>query len=264
VTAAPQLELFGRTVGTVGAVGTVGTAGAPTSPTSLSSPSSPSSPSSLSERLRSLGLPDHLTVETHANRRVLVSFTARGALRVHAGYAMAPDAVLLAIACWARPRTRRAERRAAQRILTAYPVHQHVPPRREPRRILEPPRPGDDRVLARLRELHQELNRLYFDAALGEVTLRLSFRMHRRLGEFRPASADEAAEIRIARRHLRRDGWKGVRDTLAHEMVHQWQAESGRRLGHGKEFRAKCHAIGNRQPDHAPLQSESHGRRLSF
>jgi SprT-like family protein len=199
----------------------------------------------LDTRLHALGLPKALRVETHANRRVLVSLTSRGALRVHAGYAMAPDAVLLAIAHWARPRIRRAERVAAQRILTAFPVHQHVPPEREPHRVSEPARPGDERLLGRLLAMHQELNRRHFDAALGAVALRLSSRMRRRLGEFRPADgAHTLPEICIARRHLRRDGWQAVCDTLAHEMVHQWQTQTGRRLGHGRDFRSTCRAIG--------------------
>ena len=241
MTAAPQLELV---LGQSGC-GDVGMSGNSTHRDLLSSRPPDLPTSQLPARLRALGLPADLRVETHANRRVLVSFTARGALRVHAGYAMAPDAVLLAIACWARPRTRHAERRAAQRILTAYPVHQHVPPQREPRRIVEPPRPGDDRVLARLRQLHQELNHRDFGGALAAVSLRLSSRMRRRLGEFRPAhTPGEPPEICIARRHLRRDGWPAVRDTLLHEMVHQWQAQTGLRLRHGAEFRRKCAELG--------------------
>ena len=195
----------------------------------------------LPSRLRALGLPDHIPVQTHTNRRVLVSLTARGALRVHSGYALAPDEVLLAIARWARPRTRSADRRVAQRILLAFPVHQHMPPEREARRVLEPTRPGDERRLARLGELHRGLNQRHFGGSLGEVVLSLSSRMRRRLGEFRPS---DLPEIVISRRHLRRDGWSGVRDTLAHELVHQWQHETGRKLGHDAEFRARCRAMG--------------------
>ena len=249
MTAALQLELVLEGSGCLD----VGTSGNPSHPVLLSSrpPDFPTSrlpdlpTSRLPARLHALGLPPALRVETHANRRVLISLTARGALRVHAGYAMAPDEVLLAIACWARPRTRRAERRAAQRILTAFPVHQHVPPARGPRRVIERVRPGDDRMLGRLRELHQELNTGFFAATLGAIALRLSSRMRRRLGEFRPAEGSHALpEICISRRHLRRDGWQAVRDTLAHEMVHQWQAETGQRLGHDAVFRKRCRAIG--------------------
>jgi hypothetical protein len=158
---------------------------------------------------------------------------------------MAPDAVLAAIATWARPRIRRSERRAAQRILTAFPVHEHVPPARERRRAPECPRSGDARLLTRLRELHAELNLRHFRGALGEVLLELSSRMRRRLGEFRPPDGGERLPaIRLSRRHLRRDGWGAVGETLLHEMVHQWQAQTGRRLGHGPDFRSMCAAVG--------------------
>ncbi len=45
-------------------------------------------------------------------------------------------------------------------------------------------------------------------------------------------------------RHLRRDGWARATGTLLHEMVHQWQAQTGRSLGHGRDFREKCAEIG--------------------
>ena len=199
----------------------------------------------LETRLYAAGLPRAIDIIPHANRTVLVSLTGRGALRVHRGYAIAPDEVVAAIALWAQPRMPRPERRKAQRLLIAFPVHAHVPPVRARRRPVDPPRPGDQRILARLAELFAELNARHFGGALGRVTLRLSARMRRRLGEFRPADSTGApAEIRISRRHLRRDGWRQVRETLAHEMVHQWQAETGRRLAHDAEFRGQCAGMG--------------------
>ena len=39
----------------------------------------------------------------------------------------------------------------------------------------------------------------------------------------------EPAEIAISRTHIRRHGWDEALHTLLHEMVHQWQAETGRR-----------------------------------
>ncbi|HTL05301.1 MAG TPA: SprT-like domain-containing protein [Gemmatimonadales bacterium] len=176
---------------------------------------------------------------------MLVSLTTRGALRVHRGYAMAPDDVVRAIAQWAEPRTPRAARRRAQRVLTAFPVHAHVPPAGEARRLREPPRPGDQRTLGRLLTLYDQLNARHFGGGLGAVTLGLSGRMRRKLGEFRPAEAPGAPhEITLSRRHLRRDGWSALTETLAHEMVHQWQVETGRRLGHDAAFRARCAAMG--------------------
>jgi hypothetical protein len=199
----------------------------------------------LALRLRAHGLPDAVPVILHANRRVLVSMTRRGALRVHRGYEAAPDEVVAAIANWARPRIRRADRRAAQRILVAFPVHAHVPATPAAPRAAEPPRPEDEAALIRLRAIHSELNTRHFGAALGTCTIRLSRRMRRRLGEFRPAPGPgEQPEIALGHRHLKRDGWARVTGTLLHEMVHQWQAETGRRLGHGRDFREKCAEVG--------------------
>jgi hypothetical protein len=177
---------------------------------------------------------------------VLVSLSRSGTLRVHAGFSVAPDPVLAAIARWARPRLRRADRLAAGRILAAFPVHLHAPPdafaRRRP---AEPSGPGDLARLERLRALHAELNARHFGGRLGPADLRLSARMRRRLGEFRPAPGPDARpEIAISRRHLRRDGWDRTAETLLHEMVHQWQAETGRPLGHGPDFRRKCASLG--------------------
>ena len=198
----------------------------------------------LETRLRAAGLSPDTPVVAHTNRRVLVTLTRRGALRVHAGFGFAPDPVLAAIARWARPRQRRAERLAAGRILAAFPVHAHVPspaPRRRPQPLVDP---GDAARLARLGALHELLNARHFGGMLGQVELRLSARMRRRLGEFRPGSSAEPAVIALSRRHLRRDGWARATDTLLHEMVHQWQAETGRPLGHGPVFRLKCAELG--------------------
>jgi hypothetical protein len=200
----------------------------------------------LETRLRAAGLSADTPVVPHTNRRVLVTLTRRGALRVHAGFRFAPDPVLAAIARWARPRQRRAERLAAGRILAAFPVHAHIPPGTAPRRRPGPPGdPGDAGRLERLGALHALLNTRHFAGALGRVEIRISARMRRRLGEFRPASGTEPmAVITLSRRHLRRDGWSRATETLLHEMVHQWQAEQGRPLGHGPEFRLKCSALG--------------------
>jgi SprT-like family protein len=200
----------------------------------------------LEARLRAAGLASGMPVIAHANRRVLVSLTRAGTLRVHAGYSFAPEPVLAAIARWARPRLSRADRVAAGRILAAFPVHAHVPPHeRARRRPAGPSDPADLTRIERLRAVHAELNATHFGGALGPVELRLSARMRRRLGEFRPGIVPGAApEIAISRRHLRRDGWSRVRETLLHEMVHQWQAETGRTLGHGPEFRHKCASVG--------------------
>lgn len=202
-------------------------------------------PGDLADRLRVCGLPPSMHVVGHRNLWVLVTLTARGVLRVHEGYSHAPDDVIAAIATWARPRVPRRLRVLAGRRFAAFPVHLHCPsPQRARQRPAERAEPEDVARLERLSRLHEACNQRWFDGTLQPVVLRLSGRMRRRLGEFRPAEAGALAEIAISRRHLRRHGWQAVIETLLHEMVHQWQAETGRRLGHDRAFRRKCAEVG--------------------
>jgi hypothetical protein len=187
-------------------------------------------------------LTDVDAVRTHANRIVMLTLRHR-VLRLHAGYAYAPDRVLLAIIAFLRRGARRETRRAAEREFLAFPVHHHVPP--APRRSGERPYPGDAAHLARLTEAHRRLNGLHFAGELGAVPIRLSSRMRRRLGELAVSVETGRPEaITLSRRHLRVDPWAEVEHTLLHEMVHQWQAESGRPLDHGRQFRARAKAVG--------------------
>ena len=200
-------------------------------------------PEELAVRLQRLGLAPSVEVILHRNRRTMVTL-AQSRLRIHQGYRWAPDEVLRAIVRWTRPRLPAVERRAASRMLLGFPVHDYVAPATPVRRRpVEPPEPGDDARLERLEALHQELNRRCFGSGLGAITLRLSGRMRRKLGHYEPADQGEPAIV-ISRRHLRRDGWKAAADTLLHEMVHQWQDETGRPIDHGPEFRAKALEVG--------------------
>jgi hypothetical protein len=51
-------------------------------------------------------------------------------------------------------------------------------------------------------------------------------------------------EIAISWRHVRRHRWEEVVHTLIHEMVHQWQDETGLAIDHGPRFRAKARDVG--------------------
>jgi hypothetical protein len=68
-----------------------------------------------------LGLSDVEQVLTHTNRTVMVSLTRR-VLRLHRGYASAPDRVLRAIVRFLNPRVPRAGRRVAEREFLGFPV----------------------------------------------------------------------------------------------------------------------------------------------
>jgi len=102
---------------------------------------------------------------------------------------------------------------------------------------------NDRATLAALSRLHAALNREHFGGVLCRPMFRLSDRMRTRLAEVLAEDAGPI-EIGISRRHLEHDGWAEVRRTLLHEMVHQWQVESGLPLDHGPAFRRKAREVG--------------------
>jgi predicted SprT family Zn-dependent metalloprotease len=194
-------------------------------------------------RLHELGLREIDRVVTHTNRTVMLSLSRR-VLRIHRGYASAPDEVLRAIVRFLNPRVPRALRRAAEREFLRFPVDEHAPPAAGPGRR-ERASPGDVLLLHRLETRHRELNREHFLGTLGEIPIRLSSRMRRRLGELSvDIRTGRPMELSISRRHIARHGWAEVEHTLLHEMVHQWQAESGLRVDHGPTFRKKARGVG--------------------
>jgi hypothetical protein len=156
---------------------------------------------------------------------------------VHEGYVSAPSDVLRAIVVFVQGRTR-AERLAAQRIIIAHPVTAGSVVRR-PRT-----RPEDRALVAELVRWHQRYNDEHFHGRLRSVSLRVSRRMRSRLGHYTCAAHGESAEIALSWRHIRRDGWAEARHTLLHEMVHQWQDETGQEIDHGPKFRAKAREVG--------------------
>ncbi|MEO8636623.1 MAG: SprT-like domain-containing protein [Gemmatimonadales bacterium] len=199
---------------------------------------------SLAARLRALGLPPVRRVELHRNELVMLSWKPGVLLRIHEGYNQAPDAVLAAVVRFLKPRVRRATRLAARKEFLAFRVEGLVESR--PRRQRIPRlRPGDAPLMIELRRLFDELNVTHFHGTLGLIPLHLSDRMRTRLGELRlDRYSGQAERITLSRRHLRRDGWVAVRETLLHEMVHQWQAETRLPVDHGAAFRQKAMEVG--------------------
>ncbi len=197
----------------------------------------------LPARLVRLGLPPGTPITLTRNRTVLLSQHPRAGLRLHAGYAWAPDEVLRAIIRFLAPRQPRAVRLAARRIFLTFPVELHVGATRPPRHaplIRDADRPTLDRLV----RLHEILNTRHFGGSLPTIPIHLSHRMSTRLGELRADRHGRAVAITLSSRHLRRDGWGAVTDTLLHEMVHQWQCESGLPLDHGSAFRRKAREVG--------------------
>jgi hypothetical protein len=197
----------------------------------------------LPERLVTLGLKDVERVVTHTNQTVMLSLNRR-VLRIHRGYGFAPDHVLQAVVRFLNPRVPRALRRAAEREFLEFPVHAYSPPSARGSRP-ERARPGDLRLIHRLEELRRRLNLQHFGGALPGLPIRISSRMKRRLGELAvDGKTGKAAEIAISRRHMTRHPWAEVEHTMLHEMVHQWQAESGFTVDHGPMFRKKSREVG--------------------
>jgi len=197
-------------------------------------------PADLLTGLRARGLRDVERVRLTRNRSVMVSY-ADGVLRLHEEYLNAPEEVLHAIATFVGGRTRAARARARRTIL-GYPMA--LPGGGRPRRP-ERPHPDDVRLVAAFVEAHRAYNGRHFGGALAGIGIRVSRRMRARLGQYSAASAaGDPPEIAISWRHIRRHGWAEALETLLHEMVHQWQAESGLPLDHGSAFRAKARAVG--------------------
>jgi SprT-like family len=193
-------------------------------------------------RLQALGLSQVERILTHTNQTVMLSLNRR-VLRIHRGYAFAPDDVLQAIVRFLNPRIPRPLRRQAERAFLEFPVHAYVSQERRTRK--EGAHPGDLRLLHRLEALHRELNARHFSGALGEIRIRLSSRMRSRLGELSvDIQSGRPLELALSRRHIARHPWAEVEHTLLHEMVHQWQAETGLAVDHGSTFRKKAREVG--------------------
>ncbi len=199
----------------------------------------------LVRRLAALGLADVAKVRVTDNRAVMVSFSARGVLSIHRGYARASDRVLKAVLRFLSRSTRPALRRAARQEIQSFRAELHAGGTPRPRRAPDRPRPGDVAHTERLARLFREANAAHFGGALPELPIRLSGRMKSRLGQLclEPGTG-VPFEITLSRRHVERHGWAEVADTLLHEMVHLWQHAHGHPVDHRAAFRAKARDVG--------------------
>ena len=194
-------------------------------------------------RLVRLGLDRRYRCRLTSNRTVFVSYS-ENQLRMHRGYLDAPDKTLRALVVFVQAKSR-AARNVARRELLEYDVYRgHAPaprPRRAPARI----HADDEAMTEKLQRAHEAFNRERFGGTLTAIPIRVSRRMKTRLGHYSHRDPSGAgAEIVISRRHVRRHGWREAIETLLHEMVHQWQDESGHPIDHGRRFRAKARDVG--------------------
>ena len=192
----------------------------------------------LLERLNALGLSGIRGLRLTGNRTILVSWQ-RSQLRVHQGFAAAPDDVVSAIVRFVRAVTGD-ERAEAVRVLRSFPIA--IERARHPRRQATA---TDDRALAeRLTAMHRELNTRCFGGTLGLIEVVVSRRMKTRLGHYALAWPGAPGQIAVSRRHLKRHGWAQAAETLLHEMIHQWQDETAQVVDHGRGFRRKARELG--------------------
>ena len=199
------------------------------------------SPAAFRARLAAAGLGPEWKVVTTDNRATMVSFTGHS-VRVHKSYLDAPDPVIHAIAQFVTAKRRDARRKARAAILAHAPAR--VPADVVPIRDRERTHRADQRFVERLTAAHGEYNAERFAGALSRIHIRVSRRMRRKLGHYSPATHGLPPEIAIGRRHIARDSWNDVLHTLLHEMVHQWQDESGFALAHDARFRRMARAVG--------------------
>ena len=201
----------------------------------------PASADELLARLRVMGLRGIDRCVLTYNRSVMISFR-RGVLRLNRGYLNAPPEVHRAIVAFVGGRTRRA-RHEAQRVILEHPIPVHA--MRARRDHTSRPRPSDIPLIEALASSHDHYNAALFGGQLSRITIRISGRMRNRLGQYSaPCASGRPPEITISRRHIRRHGWEEALHTLLHEMVHQWQAENGMPIDHGREFRRKAREVG--------------------
>jgi hypothetical protein len=200
----------------------------------------PVTPETFLAQLQRRGLRGVERVVLTQNRSVVVSCKA-GVLRAHQGFVDAPPQVHDAIVRFVMARTR-ADRRAAVEAIVKWPLPLGAAVRRPERT-----HPEDEPLRVLLADWHQRLNVQHFGGHLASIPVHVSRRIARRLGQYTPRAAEPQGlerSIAISRTHLKRDGIAAALETLLHEMVHQWQDETGRAVDHGPSFRRKAREVG--------------------
>jgi hypothetical protein len=167
------------------------------------------------------------------NRRVMASVVDGGkTLRLHKSFTDAPATVLKALGKLFSARTAPARARAKAEVRSYIATLPAAPAAPRAHRRHRPPA-ADLPHLSRLQAEFDQVNAAYFSSTLPEVPLRLSGRMRRRNGHF----SSDPLEIAIARQLCVRANEGEAERTLRHEMIHLWQHATGRKPGHGPDFR---------------------------
>jgi hypothetical protein len=235
-----QLGLFDALLPSPNAPSVAKSANASPAPLPLGAPAVPATPEAFHEHLQRLGLRGIERLVLTRNRSVVVSVKV-GVLRAHEGFVAAPPHVHQAIVRFVMARTRAARQEAIE-VLVKHPL-----PLREAVRRPERTHPDDEPLRLLMADWHGRFNAQHFGGQLEAIPVHVSRRIARRLGHYTPKAAEAQGlerSIAISRKHLRRDGLAAALETLLHEMVHQWQDETGRPVDHGPAFRRKAKDVG--------------------
>lgn len=193
----------------------------------------------LHQKLKESGLTGDWGLVVTTNRTRAIGFRGN-ALRIQEGFVEAPSEVMKALVHFIQP-PKRGARKKAEAVLLAY--FTQIPKKERGRRKHKLTK-REEGWVAKLVSAHQELNQELFEGCLSQPNIVISRLMKRKLGHYMARGSKGCGEISISCRHLRRHDWSIVKETLIHEMIHQWQDETGQKLDHGPGFRKKARALG--------------------
>ena len=101
--------------------------------------------------------------------------------------------------------------------------------------------------LAAMYESYGILNRICWQGTLPPSLLRMSHRLSRHTGAYAQDRGGGEYRIVFNAVHCRRLDDSAFLQIMAHEMIHIWQYSSGRRGGHGRDFRKEALRLGVEQ-----------------
>ena len=90
------------------------------------------------------------------------------------------------------------------------------------------------------KETFDRVNQQYFN---GKLRQKYEIVFSRQMKTTQGTALPHKKIIFLSMVGLDQSGWKGVEETLKHEMIHCWLYEEGRPWGHSPEFKAKLKEI---------------------
>lgn len=106
-----------------------------------------------------------------------------------------------------------------------------------------------EQLTRRIEQYAETIPRDYdLDVALDDVDFRVSARMTRSRGATRITRSTitkevTAIEVVLSKHEHDNHGWEETQHTVRHELIHVWQAQTHRSVGHGASFHEKTDAL---------------------